>query len=122
MNKIRVIDLLNKIANSEDVPKKISYAYIGKNFFDFNGKTYIDDSGSSIIDYINSDLSNLNEEVGIEDAEEDKEIEKWGNGALEEIKTKKDYKINDLQLYIAILMETQNKLIDIVNKLNKKGE
>ena len=25
MNKIRVIDLLNKIANGEDVPKKIKY-------------------------------------------------------------------------------------------------
>ena len=51
----------------------------------------------------------------LEIIEEDKKIEKWGNGALEEIKTKKDYKINDIQLYIEILMETQNKLIDVVN-------
>ena len=57
----------------------------------------------------------------VEIIEEDEEITKWGKGALEEIKTKKDYKINDLQKYIEILMETQNQIIDRLDEL-KKGK
>ena len=48
----------------------------------------------------------------------DEDIEKWGEGALQEIRTKK-YQISDLQKYIEILMETQNEIIDKVNSIEK---
>ena len=107
MNKIRVIDLLNKIANGEEVPKKI---IINDRESD---SEYLFDVFIGITQYV------LNMELEI--IEEYEEITKWGKGALEEIKTKKDYKINDLQKYIELLMETQNQIIDRLDEL-KKGE
>ena len=60
----------------------------------------------------------LNDEVEI--IEEEKEILKWGELALKEIKTKTDYTIRDLQTYIEVLMETQNELIDVINNMRDK--
>ena len=60
---MKVIDLLNKIANREDVPKKI---YI-KNFqsdFIFNGHTYLsDEEEQSIFWFINSEALNYEVEI-----------------------------------------------------------
>lgn len=58
---------------------------------------------------------NLDKEVEI--LEESKKIEKWGEGALEEMENCTDYTLEDLQKYIRILAETQNELIDEINNL-----
>lgn len=58
---------------------------------------------------------NLDKEVEI--TEEPKKIEKWGEGALEEMEKCTDYTLEDLQKYIRILAETQNEIIDEINNL-----
>ena len=63
-------------------------------------------------------LNFLNDKIAI--IEESKKIEKWGEGALEEMEKCTDYTLEDLQKYIRILAETQNELIDEINNL--KGE
>ncbi len=116
---IKVIDLLNKMANGE-APKKIR----------FNGETLVLDNGKELCYRYEGKSSvlcfdwyietrKLNTEVEV--LEEDKGITKWGKGALEEIQTKKDYKINDLQKYIELLMVTQNEIIDRLDELKKEG-
>lgn len=51
--------------------------------------------------------------------EEPKKIEKWGEGALEEMEKCTNYTLEDLQKYIRILAETQNELIDEINNLKE---
>ena len=76
--KIKIIDLLNKIANDEEVPKKIKYKdnvyYLGKNMVDLH--TYQTEGSNttrklSLI--IDNEYLNLNDEVEI--IEEPKKIE-----------------------------------------------
>ena len=119
--KIKVIDLLIKIANGEEVPKVIKYdetRYLFRSYdykeIDINGD-YIYEN-SSFIEQI--DFYKLNNEVEI--IEEPKKIEKWGQVALEEMENCTDYKIEDLQKYIRVLAETQNELIDEINNLKEK--
>lgn len=97
---MRVIDLLNKIANGEEVPKKIKifdtiFKYSKSNNF------YFDKSAFSLSRYLDVNLS-LNDEVEI--IEEDKKIEK--------IKNKTNYTRNQKQIINKI-----NEIIDIVIKL-----
>lgn len=71
--KLKVIDLLNKIANGEEVPKKIHIKKFQSDFI-FNGYTYLSDEKEpqNIYWCLHSDA--LNYEVEI--IEEDKKIEK----------------------------------------------
>ena len=125
---MKIIDLLNKIADGEKVPKKIKYGeyYYGleKKYnddweeYEYGYKTY---TGG----YLNIWRENaLNEEVEI--IEEDKKIEK-----LEQIVTKrgKYNSIDELAIDVSRAFETidgliinQNKLIDKVNMLEKEGK
>ena len=115
---MKVIDLLNKIAKGEEAPTRIS----------IRGFEFKTGASNSIENYFVLAESNekwldsidikLSDEVEI--IEEEKDIDKWGKGALEEIKTKTDYKIKDLQKYIEILMETQNEIIDAIKELKNK--
>ena len=123
---MKIIDLLNKIANGEEVPKKIRITdaddritrhYIF--FYDEDDQEYKDDElfplgARLILDRV------LNKKVEVLDLlKEPKKIEKWGEGALEEMENCTDYKIEDLQKYIRILAETQNELIDEINNLKR---
>lgn len=122
MNKIRVIDLLNKIANGEEVPKKIR---LDNEIYEFNkwGNDYKLNSASYqwwlFQDYcFGSNGSRLNYKVEI--IEEDEKIEKFmmtypmaNNfnstiGGLVSI-----YNTN-----FAHLKKTIDEVIDIVNELN----
>jgi len=72
---MKVIDLLNKIANGEEVPKKIKYE--GK-IWKLVNKTYFSNRTELLGDYIaNAILLSLNDEIEI--IEEDKKIEKLGD-------------------------------------------
>jgi len=110
---MKVIDLLNKIANNEELPKKIKW----------NNKIYISKRNAieNFVDYISDDddycfehyigYSSLNEEVEI--LEENKKIEKL------------DFTINrndvreDVYRYI---MENRFKINEIIDYLKSEGE
>ena len=117
---MKIIDLLNKIAHEEEVPKKIKwediiYAYseYDKDYLEY---PFSDEEYKGLFDMRDNILTQfLNDEVEI--IEETKKIEKWGEGALEEMEKCTDYTLEDLQKYIRILAETQNELIDEINNL-----
>ena len=124
---MKIIDLLNKIANGEEVPKKIRITDVDDRitrhyifFYDEDDQEYKDDElfplGTKLIlDRV------LNKKVEVLDLlEEPKKIEKWGEGALEEMEKCTNYTLEDLQKYIRILAETQNELIDEINNLKEK--
>ena len=118
--KIKIIDLLNKIANNEEVPKKIKWENIIYAYSEYD-KDYLEypfsnEEYKGLFDMKDSILTQfLNDEVEI--FEDPKKIEKWGEGALEEMEKCTDYTLEDLQKYIRILAETQNELIDEINNL-----
>ena len=112
--KIKIIDLLNKIANGEEIPKKIKFEndiYIHIDNYCY----HCEETNLILSDRIFAEYSKLNDYVEI--IEEPKKIEKWGEGALEEMEKCTDYTLEDLQKYIRILAETQNELIDEINNL-----
>ena len=106
---MKVIDLLNKIANGEKPPKKIKY----DNkicFYDEEKKDYYVNGDFCLCeDYISFNLEDLNDEVEI--IEEDKKIEMLPM-------------IEEDELYVAYLEINQtrrkiNEIIDYINKENK---
>lgn len=62
MEKIKIIDFLNKIANGEETPKKIKYKNIE---YEYNGKSYIDGFDDDLFVNVYCDEIDLNEEVEI---------------------------------------------------------
>ena len=110
--KITMYELLGLIKDDK-APKKIKwqgriYEYSCINRF------YYQNSWSMYRDFY-KEGNCLNEDVEI--IEEPKKIEKWGEGALEEMEKCTDYTLEDLQKYIRILAETQNEIIDEINNL-----
>lgn len=108
---MKVIDLLNKIANGEEVPETFIYNNL---IFELNESgRYIDNEGDYFTESIRYDLENLNEKVIIvEDKEEDKKIEKIDFDLLQSFE-------DDDDKYISI--EAICKKIDeIIDKLNKE--
>ena len=118
--KIKMIDLLSKIANNEEVPKKIKY----KNFvygWVWKYKTYIryDITGKEL--YITT--NNLNDEVEI--IEEDKKIEKLPYYSLEKIqksKNKDEWHENRLELLEKRINDYHNKINELIDEVNKLKE
>ena len=123
--KIKIIDLLNKIANNEEVPKKIKYKdnvyYLGKNMVDLH--TYQTEGSNttrklSLI--IDNEYLNLNDYVEI--IEETKKIEKIEMYEDEDGR----YFLNnrDKKIYIRcdeidFMVDKFNELIDVVNELKR---
>lgn len=109
--KIKIIDLLNKIANNEKVPKKIRY--FGEIYEYSEEMKFYYQNCSSMYRYFFTKGNCLNDEVEI--IEEEKEIEKIG-------------KIYDgfTDSYYDTCLETTIKkvdeIIDVVNKLKKEIE
>lgn len=120
MKTIKIIDLLNKIAKGEEVPKKIKYDTIEYFFRNYDYKEtlgkYIDEQ-SSFIEKI--DFYKLNDEVEI--IEEDEEIEriKWDDKSKYEYAKKTD---EMLMHRTEQLKKSLNELIDVVNKLKNKED
>ena len=114
MLRIKIIDLLNKIANGEEDDLLTEFEFDNR-VWNFKG---LNDSEFCLDGWL------LNQNITItkhkEILEEPKKIEKWGEGALEEMEKCTDYTLEYLQKYIRILAETQNELIDEINNL--KGE
>jgi hypothetical protein len=111
---MKIIDVLNKIANGEEVPKKIKYDTLWYQFRNYDYKEIhkgIVDEQTSFIEKI--DFYKLNDEVEII---EDKKIEKidqndrrWHYGYSK----KTDENVTD---NLELLREKVNKIIDYINK------
>ena len=118
--KIKIITLLNKIANNEKVPKHILLTNIVFHYDD-DVQDYEDDSEYLFRDsFSNFDRSDdfLNIEVEeVEIIEEEKEIEKLGKkftleGNTSEL-TKSDWQFS-------VISQKINELVDEINKLKKE--
>ena len=97
---MKVIDLLNKIANGEEVPKKIRYQADShkKDLYTYNEYTgdYEREIGLNLFVYLfmkERITGFLNNEVEVEIIEEDKKIEKIDVNHLQQIKKWKRAKI-----------------------------
>ena len=134
MTKIRIIDLLNKIANGEeDLPKKFNFD--GEMFEMTEFGSYTDRDGDSIFDSLCTDFSNLNDEVEIIE-EEPRDIEVCGSFFTQSeynklARTEEDKKIekltyentfennSDMEVQ-EVLVNKVNELIDKVNSMENK--
>lgn len=112
---MKVIDLLNKIANDEELPLRIKVN--GYEYRISNGQYYSDEKYMYLVDSANS-IYHLNDEVEI--IEEDKKIEKlesyiscgW-HGTCEDLN--REDLFNDLS-------KIGNKINEIIDKLNERDD
>ena len=111
MLKIKIIDLLNKIAKGEEVPQKIR---IGALYMYWDGSAYWDEDGeTSFCEVIGSSEYGLNREVEIIEEEKDiKPIIVWYEF---------DGKNNEEIIYhmCTELKDKINELIDAVNEIKR---
>lgn len=110
--KIKIIDLLNKIANDEEVPKKImfdAWLYI----YDEEEKTYYDEEDRTLWQSYNFKI--LTDEVEI--IEEPKKIEKIPLPSFDEFK-----RMSAEERYVITAKEYDllDELIDEINNLKEK--
>jgi hypothetical protein len=117
---MKIIDLLNKIANGEEVPEKIKY--LGIEFsFQHNCIEYINDYGTCLIRNISS--KSLNDEVEvIEDtSKEDNKIEKLDLSDWWEITSSEDCKPEMLaKIFNKNAKAFSSKINEIIDKINKE--
>ena len=125
---MKVIDLLNKIANGEDVPKKIKITVIEDRitryynfFYDEDDQEYKDDElfpiGARLI--LNRVLNNK-----VEILEEEKKIPEKLDMCVEDL-----IKVNDFNEFkhsiarrIFAINKNQNEIIDYLDYLKSKGD
>ena len=140
MKTIKVIELLDKIANGEEVPKRIKY---GKHIYEYEEGTYdwsyyIQNNGTVkflLTDVFNSDdniLSILNDEVEIiEEKKIPEKLEEIGKidynlGYIDykNIEVLKNWLNKDIQSILNeldLIVKNQNQLIDFLES-KEKGE
>lgn len=107
---IRVIDLLNKIANGEEAPKQIEYkANLYRLDEDKNYRDVVD--GSYFVEDLSFNLANLSDEVQIIEEQEEIDIQ-----SIEEIEPA----MNGNACVIDNKTWTLNQVIKAVKQLDKK--
>lgn len=118
--KITVYELLGLIKDGK-APNKIKYNeniyYYDKGFMNYSCDLNDGDTLYLLEDTIEYLVMQFNYEVEI--IEEDVEITKWGDFAIDEVENKQ-LKMDNIKKYIAIIMRTQNEIIDEVKKLKGK--
>ena len=123
---MKVIDLLNKIANGEEVPKKVKYDGI---FFKNKDGDLLNSIDCSLFEHRGDGheklLPMLNDEVEI--LEEEKKIpEKLGYFDLTKDKNEKDENDDYLELHYTGVADTfddvYNKINEIIDYLESKGD
>lgn len=100
---MKVIDILNKIANGEEIPEKFRFA---GQIFEKQGSYIEDEDGDSIFESILTDFSNINEEVEII---EDNKIE-----FLPVIE------VDAMDIDYLAINQTRRKINEIIDYLNKE--
>lgn len=115
--KIKVIDMLVKIANGEKVPKKIKFRHsIWEYCKDGNTQDYINDYDKCLMEFLAINKDGLNQDVEI--IEEPKKIEKIAR--CDDVKMThygELYKPTENQEILRIKV---NELIDEINNLKEK--
>ena len=121
--KMRVIDLLVKIANGEEVPKTILYNGEIREYND-EDKDYTSNIGELYLfcDVLTSGSGEelkrkLNKVVKVvEEDPKDEEIVEWSNIAIREMK--KAENLSEIKAYIETIMRTQNEIIEKIETLD----
>ena len=117
MHKIKIIDLLNKIANGEEVPEKIK---INNVIYEYRGYMYCTKKANyqDIEDYLFGkwNFNILNDEVEI--IEEDKEIEKISLYYRVPNDIKDEVIFDTLCEFIENQRKQEDKINELIDKVN----
>ena len=115
---MKVIDLLNKIANGEEVPKKIKYAGMEYEFngYDTASKNYKCEYEGGFYSDLFSDIDGacLNNEVGV--IEDNDDLELLPEDELYEIDGEENINWN-----FRVLKDKINELVKEINEIRKNG-
>jgi hypothetical protein len=114
---VKVIDILNKIANNEELPLRIKVN--GYEYRISNGQYYSDEKYMYLVDS-SSSISHLNDEVEI--IEEDKKIYKldWVEGnTFNKIQENSYLSRKEIELLDSNFKELGNKINEIIDYINK---
>ena len=120
---MKIIDLLNKIANGEEVPKNIKFmSSIWKYCKDGTTQDYINNYDKCLMEFIAINKDGLNYEVEI--IEEPKKIEKLNTNIINanryDYDKSKKMTISNIAVDILSISKVVNELIDEVNNLKEK--
>lgn len=120
--KMKIIEIFNKIANGEEVPKKIMF--VGNEYrYDNIDNTYRNIIGNTNIGEMHNLEFYLNDEVEILDDEEDKDIPLIPDDELIILKQSKTV---DMQYAIdfnfKVLKEKINQVVEEFNEYRKENE
>ena len=120
MNKtIKIIDLLNKIANGEEIPKKIKYDNYYC-YYDKKKNEYVDYAGVSIFAWDYIVMNSLNDTIEIIEDNDKLEKIKWGEKESRAGHLRADEEIEILARRTEKLKKKIAELIDHINKLEEK--
>ena len=106
---MKVIDLLNKIANGEEVPKKIQVYSDIFVFDDSNGVYEHEETRTNLLSIYNGNILNYEVRIKAED-KKIKTIDCWYS--MKDIK-------NNPELYNIMFVELKDKINEIIDKLKK---
>lgn len=111
--KIKIIELMQKCANKENIPERIVYK---NTVFTLNDckNYYNEEKDERLLDYIIPTFSNLNDEVEIleDNTEEIEELEEWI--------TRRDGEVTQQEGKRLEMCYKINELVRAVNKLRKE--
>lgn len=122
MKTIKIIDLLNKIANGEKVPKEFTFAGILYKTDDISKYSHKDAIGNSFFREYYLTPNFLNNELEI--IEEEKEIEKLriNNGKVNGTWENGNNYCYTLSAPQTVIINKINELIEAVNEMRAKNE
>lgn len=116
--KIKIIDLLNKKANNEKMPKKFKYKNYIFELDDVNEYTINKEKQVAFTELIQFNLKNLNDEIEIlEDNIE--EIEELDNWFVDERKEYREFDIQAINLCFSKHRDKINELVKTVKEIRK---
>ena len=120
--KIKIIELLNKIANGEEVPKKIKreYGLVYTLNFGHETPTYYDDNDRTLWDGYNFNILNEDVEILEDNTEEIEEIKEISDEYFNMLSD--ESKVKWLKSYIKEDKNKINELVKAVNKLRKENK
>ena len=120
---MKIIDLLNKIANGEEVPKKIKYNGTIYEKFDYNNKYYDVENNTREEDILSEHLASesfYNDEVKV--IEDNKKIEKISWKEKESLAGFIRNNNDKLDILARRTEKLKKSLNEIIDKLNKEEE
>lgn len=119
--KVKLIDLLVKIANQDEPPKKIKWNY-HVYIYDEQYDDYYEETTALFENEMSNGMlfKSLNDYVEIIE-EKPKEIENWTKFAIERINVEAE-NIESLKEYLITTINTQKEIIDGLNYLLKKED